>query len=278
MKTNLLQMILLYSAFKELQSEQGQIQYSAKILPPGTCLSQQDRINEIHQEISSLITAFDCGGTPGWRRVGYLDMTDSSQSCPTGLALRTDPPGQRSCRRAATGNGCSTIVYNTSNLQYNKVCGRVRGYQFGTAFGFFGAEIEQGIDGYYVSGVSLTHGQTHTHIWTFATSLSEVFDEGNAALYCPCVAGASPSVLPAFIGNDYFCESGVAVFNNQQNVFFADDPLWDGQNCVSSCCELNNPPYFTKTLPAPTTDNIELRICNILNGDTPIDQVEIYVQ
>ena len=42
----------------------------------------------------------NCGGTTGWRRVGYLDMTDPSQSCPSGLALKTYSPGLRSCGRA----------------------------------------------------------------------------------------------------------------------------------------------------------------------------------
>ena len=41
-----------------------------------------------------------------------------------------------------------------------------------SAFGY----AAQGIDGYYVEGVSLTHGQSgsRTHIWTFAAGLSEV--------------------------------------------------------------------------------------------------------
>ncbi len=39
-----------------------------------------------------------------------------------------------------------------------------------------------------------------------------------------------------------------------------DDPLWDGQGCIHGnlCCSLNKPPWFTKTLPTPTTDDIEM--------------------
>ena len=63
----------------------------------------------------------------------------------------------------------------------------------------------------------------------------------------------------------------------QVGVFYADDPLWDGQGCggTSTCCEFNNPPWFCKQLPQPTTDYIELRLCvdeDISNEDTPIDK------
>ena len=52
---------------------------------------------------------------------------------------------------------------------------------------------------------------------------------------------------------DYFCESRL----NSRSAS-ADDPLWDGEGCTSTstCCELNNPPYFTKQLTSPTTDDI----------------------
>ena len=42
-----------------------------------------------------------------------------------------------------------------------------------------------------------------------------------------------------------------------------NDVLWDGQDCTptSTCCQLNNPPWFTKNLPTSTNEDIELRIC-----------------
>ena len=38
----------------------------------------------------------------------------------------------------------------------------------------------------------------------------------------------------------------------------------------------NNPPYFTKQLPCPTTDDIEARICHY--EDASIELIELYVQ
>ena len=41
-----------------------------------------------------------------------------------------------------------------------------------------------------------------------------------------------------------------------------------------------NPPWFVKTLSSPTSDNIEMRLCHVVNSDgsTPIEIVELYVQ
>ena len=58
--------------------------------------------------------------------------------------------------------------------QYSRVCGRALAYQWGHNYAF--AEYHhrrQGIDGYYVDGLSLTHGASGSrqHIWTFASGL-----------------------------------------------------------------------------------------------------------
>ena len=156
------------------------------------------------------------------------------------------------------------------------MCGRIRGYQFGGTSAFAN-RFNQGIDSYYVEGVSLTHGGagSRQHIWTFAAGLTEV-----TTLYpddtCPC---------DAFVGNNYFCESGL---HSEWNldihvVFYPDDIPWDGQDCTSTstCCQHKNPPWFTKNLPTNTTNDIELRICTYsppAYTDVPIELIELYVQ
>ena len=59
-------------------------------------------------------------------------------------------------------------------------------------------------------------------------------------------------------------------------------PLWDGGGCgpTGGCCESNNPPWFCKTLPQPTTDDIEVRVCGdevLSNEDILVELIEIYV-
>ena len=62
---------------------------------------------------------------------------------------------------------------------------------------------------------------------------------------------------------------------------YEEDPLWDGQGCSSSstCCSFNNPPYFTKQLPSPTSDPIEARLCEFdKNEDAAVQFIELYVK
>ena len=126
-----------------------------------------------------------------------------------------------------------------------------------------------------VTGVSLTHGTPRQHIWTFAAGHSE----NQQTLDDSCPSDATITIdIPTFVGRDYFCESGI----NSGSIggFHPDDPLWDGEGCssTSTCCELNNPPYFIKQLSSPTTDDIEARICQLDSGDdTPIEFIELYV-
>ena len=260
-----------------------------------TCPSEQDTIdakNELRQNISTVLAEIvsDCGGI-GWRRVAYLDMTDPTQSCPSGLALKYYP-GVRSCGRSIndqynndTHGGCWSTFYNTGVSQYSRVCGRVRGYQFGQTDAFrHGTNAP--LDGVYANGVGLTYGQSgnRNHIWTFVSGHSNVYDpipggyDPGPGRFCQCAAPSSHAP-PPYVGNDYFCDSGRDSTEHIQSIFYPD-PLWTGQNCASSCCEFNHPPYFTKILPLPTSDNIELRTCCSYTApdcDVPIDQVEIYV-
>ena len=71
--------------------------------------------------------------------------------------------------------------------------------------------------------------------------------------------------------------------NNWEDVFYPNAPLWDGQVCEGggTCCQFNNPPWFTKNLANPTTENIELRLClyhYAHYADIALEQLELYVQ
>ena len=51
----------------------------------GECALIKEReraLNEIHQEVySSLENTYTCNGTPGWRRVDFINMTDTNDTC-----------------------------------------------------------------------------------------------------------------------------------------------------------------------------------------------------
>ena len=229
-------------------------------------------------------TSCSCNTTTGgWMRVANLDMTDLNQNCPEGLRLVTrEEPPLRTCGRME--RRCTSTTYSTYGVEYSNVCGRIIAYQDSTpdAFDPYFDNRALSIDDGYVDGVSLTHGQSpRQHIWTFAGALDETRSDRSV---CPCTRPdlLYTGVVPPFIGQDYFCETGSRqAFRH--DTFYPDDPLWDGQGCrgTSTCCEFNNPPWFCKQLPQPTTDNIELRLCfdqDIDDEDTPIEIAEIYIR
>ena len=121
------------------------------------------------------------------------------------------------------------------------------------------------------------------HIWTFAAANDETPGSTNNKCHCTNSKAhvAFTGVIPPFIGDDYFCETGSRV--SVQNRWYLDDPLWDGEGCgrFSSCCDRDNRPWFCKELPANMTDDIELRMCfneNRSNEDVGLEIIELYVQ
>ena len=225
------------------------------------------------------ITPYQCGGTGGWRRVVYLNFTDPNTTCPSGWQLTSH--SKRTCGKVSTSAfTCDSVTFPVSEGDYTRVCGRIIGYQNEDIEAFY-PYTEPTIDGFYVQGVSLTHGSPRQHIWTFAGGFSEVHDR-NRNVVCPCDATINITI-PPFVGGDYFCESGHNSGPRESIIttFYPDDPLWDGDGCTASstCCSFNNPPYFTKQLPSPTTDDIEARLCHASPDDTtPVELIELYVQ
>ena len=216
----------------------------------------------------------------GWFRIAYLNMTNQNQSCPSQWRYITTP--RRTCGRV-TSRGCDSVTYSSLGISYSQVCGRLVGYQFGSteAFWYYNHRSGTTIDDPYVDGgVSITHGNPREHIWTLASGHSQ---NKVSTHDCRCNNGNQGVLVPPWVGDDYFCDSGNPN-PTESGGFFSDDPLWDGAGCGSTttCCEFNSPPWFCKQLDGPTTDGIEIRLCGDesarSNEDTPIELIEIYVQ
>ena len=271
---------VLSNITKEMETMRNE---TKELLSVNSELEDRNNITEELQSTNSFLrnyvgqmNSYVCGGTGGWRRALYLDMTDPNSHCPTGWQL-TSYGSKRLCGKVSTSSlTCDSVIFPVTGGDYTSVCGSIRAYQYGQidAFEQYHTGQVTTIEGAYVAGVSLTHGTPRQHIWTFAAAASEMRTNAEG---CPCT-GASVSI-PPFVGGDYFCESGV----NSGSVggFHPDDPLWDGSGCTtsSSCCSFNNPPYFTKRLRNPTSDDIEARLCRWEGGeDSPIEFIELYVK
>ena len=211
-----------------------------------------------------------------WKRIAYINMSDPTQQCPKAWRGYTTPV--RSCGRPVTSRStCAAVFFSASGMQYTRVCGRAIGYQKGSPDGFGSTDFDTTLDGIYVDGISMTHGNPRTHIWTFAVGLytGENRNQNN----CPCEGGRQQ---PAFVGGNFFCSSGDHDPQIQLHKFYDQDPLWNGSNCPNTTgCPFNSPPWFSTRLPMPTTDDIEVRICgdqSTGDEDSPIQLLEIYIQ
>ena len=246
----------------------------------GTCASQHLRDltrQNLIQSVDNIIADIPPCSLGQWTRVAFLNMSDPVQQCPSSWRLYS-ANGVRACGRAS-GPGCNSRNYRV-NQQYNKVCGRIIGYQVGSTDAFnSGSHFT--IDQAYIDGVSVIYGTPRKHIWTFASGIPET--NVQPEISCPC-AFAGPPQPPSFVGNNYFCESGnpLTTFEDTDILQYTDDPLWDGKRCEGQCCSnANSPPWFNIELPHETNEAIEIRICgsdSITNEDTPIVLLEIYVQ
>ena len=116
-----------------------------------------------------------------------------------------------------------------NNIEYSKVCRKVIGYQFGSPDG----PNNNNINGYYIDGISLTHGSPCKHIWSF---ISGPFKNRHPS-YCSCGTSGSNSV-PSFVGTCYYCKSSNPLITNRPQLY-TNDTIWDGQGCGSveaPCC------------------------------------------
>ena len=73
--------------------------------------------------------------------------------------------------------------------------------------------------------MSVTHGTSQNHIWTFVAGITESNHGWSHA--CPCDASI-PISIPSFVEGDYFCEYGVNkawVGGSTDYIFHSNDTL-----------------------------------------------------
>ena len=260
------------------------IRVAASVLSDNTCnhFNYASQRNIIHSRILDYPTC-NCGAA--WTKIAHLDMEDQNQLCPEPLSLVTSTI--RGCGRSNPApSTCDSVIYPVHGRNYSHVCGRILAYQTGRASAFYNSLLhdQKSLEGAYLDGISLTYGPrgSRKHIWSFVKADHYGGQATEDSIKCPCsVTNRNWTfTVPPLVANDYFCESGNPGQGRIDGMFF-NNTLWDGIGCPNStCCEFNTPPWFCNTLPAPTTDDIELRSCygdGITLGNVTITKVDIYV-
>ena len=223
-----------------------------------------------------------CGGhNGGWTAIAKFD-TSKGDSCPSGWTNITTPGSSPKlvCRSPNDDGGCYSAIFNTQNITFDRICGKVKGYQKGNSVGFYSGKFHKSINDVYVSGVSITLGDPRKHVWTYAAGVSDdgYYPDWN----CPCAKTPGPDP-PTFLGNHYYCESG-NTGTYQSGDYHTADPLWDGDGChdaSNNCCTNLDMPWFFRQLSMPMHDYLEARICHLYifgHDETLVESIELYIQ
>ena len=78
--------------------------------------------------VEHVLPLYECGGTGGWRRVVYLNMTDPNTNCPSGWQLTRH--FKRTCGKDSSSSfACDSVFFPVSEGNYSSVCGSIRAYQ-----------------------------------------------------------------------------------------------------------------------------------------------------
>ena len=202
--------------------------------------------------------------------------TSNGNDCPSGWKkIRIN--GLDLCQSPNDNAGCYSTQFNVNHVKYNKICGKVKGYQKGSPSAF-GEEKNPSLDNGYVEGISITLGKPRKHIWTYAVGLSDDYNYPNHN--CPCAKYPGPSA-PAFVGDHYYCESG-STGTYDLHTHHNTDPLWDSDGCLTgnNCCTNTDQPWFFRQMTMGRQDNIEVRLCT--NQAFPdegvlVEGLELYV-
>ena len=207
----------------------------------------------------STSTALTCNGISGqWRRVAYLDTSQTNIECPGSLQSTTNPP---SCRIFANSAICSSVLFSSGGLPYSQVCGRIYRRCSGTPDAFdivFPGDRPPSptIDDNYVDGISISYGMNpRNHVWTLATTTPQLNRDG-------CIS--CNYLVPGFIGSDYSCQ-------------IVTDCSVQDWNDYRQC---NGTKIFYRNLTQTTTLDLEMRLCRDQarsDEDISISFIEIFV-
>ena len=237
---------------------------------PGTCPSAQElqvARNRVIENVQQKLAPHKCG-SGNWRSFFYLNMSEPSQTCPSGWNQITVP------HRACTGTpfNCASANIASGGQAYREVCGEISGIGIGLPDAFYRHNRRNGrrIERNYLDGVSITYGSagSRQHIWSLAMGHTH---------RCPCDLPSSSFEAPSpptEVGNNFYCTSVAD---------FTETPLWQGNDCSANdpCCSYNDPPLFKTRLPSVTTEDMELRICMDERSNDEkmyLLSVEIYIQ
>ena len=109
-------------------------------------------------------------------------------------------------------------LYPAYVVSYDQICGRVEGYQKGTADAF--EANRRPINDVYVDGTSIILSSLWKHVLTYAVGPSDDYNYPLSNYPCAHIPGPEP---PSFVGEYYYCESSATGMVNLIQMLFGMD-------------------------------------------------------
>ena len=207
-------------------------------------------------------------------RVGFFHRSKSGK-CPNDEFVPHKLKYYYACRAKASGS-CASVPLETYGVTYTDICGAVYGYQAGATAAF---DSTADINSPYLSGVSITRTVTgpekRRHVFSLAAGEAE---KSTSQYACPCNAGATHKP-PAFVGDDYYCESGSPDVPTSTAIL-GGDRLWDERKLQHAEAKCKKPlmPLFKSSISPGTSDQLELRLCKIKQeADVYLEHFYVYI-
>ena len=227
-----------------------------------------------------------CSNQRGWTRMAVFDMSDPSTNCPSQWRLLS-AGGKRACGKGTNGWGWNAQSYSVQGVPYQRVCGKIIGYLFGSPDGYnrWNWQKWRTVNDVYFDGVDVVYGHynpntnanNYNHVWSNGASFYDNYG------HCPCQTGSN-KIVPTFVGNNQYCEGG-GTSTSWSPTLKPADPLWDGLACTNNeapcCSQGTGPPWFCSNITTPTTENLAIRLMTDQgwnDEDVPVHSYELYVQ
>jgi len=232
-------------------------------------------------------------GEKGWEKFFYLNLVENKdQNCPDSFVKKVYPifhntkktHEQPFCRKAFDDK-CTKAYFPLQGRQYHEVCAKVSGYQYGTPTAFKPFDLEE--TKFHMDGIHFTYGKEEWHLWSYVSGAHRNYDMNTMTKdklreLCPDAFPKYNWNIPFYLGNNYYCDSGLYKYNNVTDTkkFHNMNRLWEGKDCEypNFSCKRSGQPWFYTKLPTYIKEHIEIQSCFTDNADVRFDNLEIYLR
>ena len=232
-------------------------------------------------------------GEKGWEKFYYLNLVENKdQDCPDTFVKKMYPifhstkkTHEKPFCRKTFDDKCTKAYFPLQGRQYYEVCAKVSGYQYGTPTAFKPFDLEE--TKFHMDGIHFTYGKEEWHLWSYVCGAHRNYDvkkmtKDKLRELCPDVSPKYNWNIPFYLGNNYYCDSGLYKYNNGTDTtkFHNVNRLWEGKDCEypNFSCKRSGQPWFYTKLPTYIKEHIEIQSCFTDNADVRFDNLEIYLR